>query len=86
MPMTAMKMTKGKNAKSASKKRAAAGAKRSPRKRSTGASTPPEPTDEAIRLRAYFIAENRVRAGLHGDPSNDWIEARRQLLEEAQNG
>lgn len=41
------------------------------------------PMDDEIRLRAYFIAENRSRAGLAGDPAQDWIEARRQLQDEA---
>ena len=41
-----------------------------------------EPTDEAIRIRAYFIAEHRQRLALPGDANNDWIEARRQLLAE----
>jgi hypothetical protein len=43
-----------------------------------------EPTDEEIRLRAYFIAERRHKLSLPGDSSHDWIEARRQLIEEAQ--
>jgi hypothetical protein len=42
-----------------------------------------EPTDEAIRLRAYFIAERRIQLSLEGDSAHDWIEARRQLIEEA---
>ena len=43
-----------------------------------------EPTDEQIRLRAYFIAERRHQLALPGDSNHDWIEARRQLIEEAQ--
>jgi hypothetical protein len=43
-----------------------------------------EPSDEEIRLRAYFIAERRVQMRLEGDPANDWLEARQQLLEEAE--
>ena len=39
-------------------------------------------TDEAIRIRAYFIAEQRERVGIPGDANSDWIEARRQLLAE----
>jgi hypothetical protein len=39
-------------------------------------------TDEAIRVRAYFIAEQRERVGIPGDANSDWIEARRQLLAE----
>lgn len=40
------------------------------------------PTDSDIRIRAYFIAERRTQHSIPGDPSNDWLEARRQLLEE----
>jgi hypothetical protein len=43
----------------------------------------PEPSDEEIRLRAYFIAERRSQFSLPGSSDDDWIEARRQLLEEA---
>jgi hypothetical protein len=39
-------------------------------------------SDEAIRMRAYFISEERVRLGLPGDSHSDWLEARRQLLAE----
>jgi len=41
-----------------------------------------EPSDEAIRTRAYFIAERRHRLELSGDANTDWIEARRQLVSE----
>jgi hypothetical protein len=41
-----------------------------------------EPTDEQIRLRAYFISERRHRLRLPGDASSDWLEAKRQLLSE----
>ena len=41
-----------------------------------------EPSDAEIRLRAYFIAERRLQLALQGDPANDWIEARKQLLAE----
>jgi hypothetical protein len=41
-------------------------------------------SDDEIRLRAYFIAERRVREGLPGDSSHDWLEARRQLVAEAE--
>jgi hypothetical protein len=50
----------------------------------SAASGPAEPTDEEIRLRAYFLAERRHRLSLPGDSNHDWIEARRQLMEEAQ--
>ena len=39
-----------------------------------------EPSDEAIRLRAYFISERRRRFALPGDADSDWLEAKRQLL------
>ena len=41
-----------------------------------------EPSDEEIRLRAYFIAERRARLALPGDSDTDWLEAKRQLLSE----
>jgi hypothetical protein len=41
-----------------------------------------EPSDEAIRLRAYFISERRRRFALTGDAESDWLEAKRQLLSE----
>jgi hypothetical protein len=40
------------------------------------------PTDEEIRIRAYFISERRRRFALPGDANSDWIEAKRQLLSE----
>jgi hypothetical protein len=40
-------------------------------------------TDEEIRTRAYFISEWRKQRGIAGDSANDWLEARRQLREEA---
>jgi hypothetical protein len=42
-----------------------------------------EPSDEAIRLRAYFISERRRRFALRGDAESDWLEAKRQLVSEA---
>jgi hypothetical protein len=42
-----------------------------------------EPTDDEIRLRAYFLAERRHKLSLPGDSAHDWIEARRQLIEES---
>jgi hypothetical protein len=41
-----------------------------------------EPSDEAIRLRAYFISERRRRFALPGDAESDWLEAKRQLVSE----
>jgi len=51
-------------------------------------SMPPEagsmarPSDEEIRIRAYFISERRRRFALPGDADSDWLEAGRQLLSE----
>ena len=39
-------------------------------------------TQDAIALRAYFIAEKRQRLGLPGDTHSDWVEAERQLATE----
>jgi hypothetical protein len=44
---------------------------------------PSPPSDEQIRIRAYFLAEKRANHALRGDHHSDWLEARRQLLEEA---
>ena len=43
------------------------------------AAAPAEPSDEQIRLRAYFISERRRRFALPGDAESDWLEAKRQL-------
>ena len=43
-----------------------------------------EPSDEAVRLRAYFISERRRRFALPGDAESDWLEAKRQLVSEAE--
>jgi len=45
-----------------------------------------EPSDEQIRLRAYFISERRRRFALPGDSGSDWLEAKRQLLSEPGRG
>ena len=42
-----------------------------------------EPSEDAVRLRAYFISERRRRLALPGDTESDWLEAKRQLLTEA---
>jgi len=52
------------------------------RKSATAAGIP-DPSDEAVRLRAYFISERRRRFALPGDAESDWLEAKRQLLSEA---
>jgi len=41
---------------------------------------------EDIALRAYYIAERRAALGWPGDSTSDWIEAERQLREEALKG
>jgi len=48
-----------------------------------GTETTAGPSDEEIRLRAYFISERRRRFALPGDTDSDWLEARRQLLSES---
>ena len=70
----------GKNAQPARNKSPTA-PKKKPSKRpaSEGAA---HPSDEEIRLRAYFISERRHRLALPGDASSDWLEAKRQLLSE----
>jgi hypothetical protein len=42
-----------------------------------------EPSDEEIRLRAYFISKHRRRFVLPGDADSDWREAKQQLLSES---
>jgi hypothetical protein len=42
-----------------------------------------EPSDDDIRIRAYFLAERRVQLSLAGDPAQDWIDARQQLIDES---
>ena len=44
----------------------------------TSVSHAPEPTDEAIRVRAYH--RYLERGGHHGTEFEDWLEARRDLL------
>jgi hypothetical protein len=48
----------------------------------TAAPLGPDPTDEQIQTRAYFISERRRRFALPGDANSDWLEAKRQLLSE----
>ena len=52
------------------------------RKSVTAAPLGPDPTDEQIQTRAYFISERRRRFDLPGDTNSDWLEAKRQLLSE----
>ena len=48
------------------------------------AAAPSDFSSEAIALRAYYLGEKRQQLGLPGDSAHDWIEAERQLREEAQ--
>ena len=73
---------KSKRKKAAPKKKTVATKPAAPKKVSSPGSSH-EPSDEAIRMRAYFIAERRIQLSLQGDSAHDWIEARRQLIEEA---
>ena len=68
----------------AKKKKPAAPKKSADKKPAATPKATVEPTDEQIRLRAYFIAERRHQLSLPGDSAHDWIEARRQLIDEAQ--
>ena len=69
----------------AKKKKPVAAKKPATKQAAVSVSKPaPEPTDDEIRLRAYFLAERRHRLSLPGDSNHDWIEARRQLIEEVQ--
>lgn len=67
--------------RSTSAKKPPASAKKKSAAKTKGSRTI-EPTDEEIRIRAYFIAERRHRLELVGDADTDWLEAKRQLLSE----
>jgi hypothetical protein len=41
-----------------------------------------EITIEQIQLRAYFVAESRLKHGLPGDATSDWVQAEKELREE----
>jgi len=58
---------------------------RKPRASKSGNSKPGEFgfSDDDVRMRAYFISERRQQQGLPGDSAHDWLEALRQLQEEA---
>jgi hypothetical protein len=77
---------KARAAAATAKKKKPAPAKKSATKQPASPSSEAafEPTDEQIRLRAYFLAERRHRLSLPGDSNHDWIEARRQLIDESQ--
>ena len=79
------KVAQKSSSKSAQGKAVPSAKKKTTAKRTRAASkVSTEPSDADIRLRAYFIAERRVQMALQGDPSKDWIEAKQQLLAEAQ--
>jgi len=44
--------------------------------------TPAIISAELIAQRAYFIAEERMRSGKPGDPTQDWLDAENQLKAE----
>ena len=44
--------------------------------------TLPQPGNERVALRAYFISERRRNLGIPGDETSDWVQAERELLEE----
>jgi hypothetical protein len=67
-------------------KKASSPRKTASRKKSALPKAAPRISDEAIRTRAYFIAEQRERMSLPGDADADWLEARRQLLAELGEG
>ena len=85
-PATKKSAAKKTSSKAAAKKAPAKkSAKKAPAKSAAEAKQVVEPTDEQISIRAYFIAERRAKMSLHGDPSNDWIQAREELIAELKN-
>jgi hypothetical protein len=73
---------KPKRKKAASKKKTVRAIKPAVPKKASSSASIHEPSDEEIRIRAYFISERRIQLSLQGDSAHDWIEARRQLVEE----
>jgi len=84
-----MKIRKTPTVRRTSTTRRASGPARKKSPASRKVSMPPEagtmagPSDEEIRLRAYFISERRRRFALPGDADSDWLEAKRQLLSDS---
>jgi Protein of unknown function (DUF2934) len=72
----------GHAAKPAASKASSSRKRTASRKKSASKEATAQVSDEAIRTRAYFIAEYRERMSLPGDAHSDWLEARRQLLAE----
>lgn len=85
-PPTAAKPSSSTPKPATRKKTASAKTAKAPKEKKpeTAGQAPTEPSDSDISIRAYFIAERRTRLSLGGDPATDWIEARRQLIEEAE--
>jgi len=82
-PKTTAAAPKPRQKKAAPKKKTARPIKPAASPKTSPPASIHEPSDEEIRLRAYFIAERRIQLSLAGDSAHDWIEARRQLIEEA---
>jgi len=84
-------MKSAERAKPAAKARATTPRKTAPARKPRAAISPRKElgeskvriSDDEIRIRAYFIAEQRMREGRPGSSDNDWLEARRQLQDEA---
>ncbi len=79
-PAKSAAKTRGAKSKSTA---GAKGVRKQPPKPKVTSPMAAEPTDSEIQLRAYFLAEKRLQHGLPGDSAHDWLEAKRQLLEEA---
>ena len=82
-PKTADAGSKSKGEKPSPKKKIVRATKSAAPKNTSSSASIYEPPDEEIRVRAYFISERRLQLSLQGDSDHDWIEARRQLVEEA---
>lgn len=67
-----------------SKKPAGSAARKSTTTKAARPAASNRPSDEEVRVRAYLLAERRIRMALQGDPAADWLEAREQLIAEAQ--
>jgi hypothetical protein len=76
----AVRRTSARKSAAVGKKSVTAGKRKVSMPAATGTMT--EPSDDAIRLRAYFISERRRRFALPGNAESDWVEAKRQLLSE----
>lgn len=82
-PIQAAVKTSRKRPAGAARKTTASAKPRKPAARKKEAPAEAVVSDDDLRLRAYFIAEHRAQSGFPGDSASDWLEARRQLLEEA---